>query len=220
MAAHIIDKGIPTTHLLSQVLVSKYADHQPLYRQQQIYARAGIDLPRSTLADWVGRCGMELRPLVECLREALKQQAVLHADETPVAMLVPGKKRTHTSYVWAYATTRYADIQGVVYDFRPSRAGKEARDFLEGWQGKLVCDDYSGYKASFAQGITEIGCMAHARRKFHDLHVANQSPIAEKALRTIASLYEIEREATKLDHDARCKLRQNKAKFILDKIRQ
>ncbi len=127
VAPHLIDKGIPTTNLLSQVLVSKYADHLPLYRQQQIYARAGVDLPRSTLADWVGRCGVELSPLVERLREALKQQPVLHADETPVAMLAPGKKRTHTAYVWAYATTRFADIQCVVYDFQPSRAGQLRR---------------------------------------------------------------------------------------------
>jgi transposase len=217
---HIIDKGIPTTNLLSQVLIAKYADHLPLYRQQQIFARAGVDLPRSTLADWVGRCGVELTPLVESLRDALKQQAVLHADETPVSMLAPGNKRTHTAYVWAYAATRYADVQGVVYDFRPSRSGKEARDFLEGWKGSLVCDDYSGYKASFSQGVTEIGCMAHARRKFHDLHVANQSTIAEKALHTIALLYDVEHEAAELDHDTRRQLRQDKAKPILDQFRQ
>jgi transposase len=220
VAPHLIDKGIPTTSLLSQVLVSKYADHLPLYRQQQIYARAGVELPRSTLADWVGRCGVELTPLVERLHEVLKQQPILHADETPVAMLAPGKKRTHTAYVWAYATTRFADIQGVVYDFRPSRAGQAARDFLKGWKGKLVCDDYSGYKAGFEQGMTEIGCMAHARRKFHELHVANQSPIAEKALRYIALLYDIEREAVKLNHQARQQLRRDKAKPILDKLRQ
>jgi transposase len=220
VAPHIIDKGIPTTNLLAQVLISKYADHLPLYRQQQIYARAGVEVPRSTLADWVGRCGVELTPLVERLREVLKQQPVLHADETPVAMLAPGKKRTHTAYVWAYAATRFADIQGVVYDFRPSRAGQAARDFLEGWKGKLVCDDYIGYKAGFEKGMTEIGCMAHARRKFHDLHVANQSPIAEKALRYIALLYDIEREAARFNHPARQQLRQDKAKPVLDKLRQ
>ena len=168
----------------------------------------------------MGRCGVELTPLVEQLRDALKQQAVLHADETPVPMLAPGNKRTHSAYVWAYAATRYADVQGVVYDFRPSRSGKEARDFLEGWKGNLVCDGYSGYKASFSQGVTEIGCMAHARRKFHDLHIANQSPIAEKALRTITLLYDIEREAAELDHDTRRQLRQARAKPILDQLRQ
>jgi len=139
VAAHIIDKGIPTTGLLAQVLISKYADHLPLYRQEQQFARSGVTIPRSTLADWVGRCGVELQPLVDALREQLLEQTVLHADETPVAMLAPGKQRTHKAYVWAYAATRYSAIQGVVYDFRPSRAGKESRDFLADWRGKLVC---------------------------------------------------------------------------------
>ncbi|HEX4938583.1 MAG TPA: IS66 family transposase, partial [Candidatus Kapabacteria bacterium] len=98
--AHVIDKGIPTTGLLAQVLVSKYADHLPLYRQEQIFARAGLHLPRSTLADWVGRCGVELQPLVDALRAELLTHTVLHADETPVAMLAPGKKQTHRAYVW------------------------------------------------------------------------------------------------------------------------
>ena len=218
VAPHIIDKGIPTTNLLAQVLIGKYADHQPLYRQQQIFARAGVALPRSTLADWVGRCGVELTPLVEALRQELKTHAVLHADETPVAMLSPGKKQTHRAYVWAYAATRFAPVQAVVYDFRPSRAGKEARQFLAGWTGKLVCDDYSGYKAGFAEGITEMGCMAHARRKFHDLHVANQSPIAEKALTYIGVLYEIEREAAQLSNNVRQRLRQDRARPVIDKL--
>ena len=143
---------------------------------------------------------------------------VLHADETPVSMLSPGNKRTHRAYVWAYATTRTAPIQGVVYDFRPSRSGKEARAFLADWRGKLVCDDYSGYKASFGQGVTEIGCMAHARRKFHDLHVANQSPIAADALKTIGRVYDIEREAVDMTADARRTIRQKQAKPILDKL--
>jgi len=219
VAPHIIDKGIPTTGLLAHVLVSKYADHLPLYRQQQIFARAGVELPRSTLADWIGRCGVELRPVVELLRSELTRQPVLHADETPVAMLAPGKKRTHTAYVWAYATPRYAEVQGVVYDFRPTRAGKEVRDFLAGWSGKLVCDDYAGYKAGFTEGITEIGCMAHARRKFHELYVANQSPVADKALRYIGVLYEIERDAADLTPDARQRLRQERARPVLEQLR-
>ncbi len=111
VAPHIIDKGIPTTNLLAQVLVGKYADHLPLYRQQQIFARADVALSRSTLADWVGRCGVELTPLVEALRQELKTHPVLQADETPVAMLSPGKKHTHRAYVWAYAATRFAPAQ-------------------------------------------------------------------------------------------------------------
>lgn len=219
VAPHIIDKGIATTNLLAQVLISKYADHQPLYRQQQIYARSGVDLPRSTLSDWVGRCGLELTPLVERLCEVLREENVLHADETPVSMLALGQKKVHRAYVWAYASTRFSATQGVVYDFRPSRSGQAARDFLKGWSGKLVCDDYRGYKASFKQGITEIGCMAHARRKFHDLQVASQSPIAAKALETIGLLYDIERESAEVDCETRQKVRQARAKPIMDKLR-
>ncbi len=114
-------------HLLTHVLVSKYADHQSLYRQNQIFQRAGIDIPRSTLADWVGRCGVELAPLVEALKTAIISQSVLHADETPVKMLVPGEKKAKKAYVWAFATTRWSDVQAVVYDFQPTRAGEVAR---------------------------------------------------------------------------------------------
>ena len=220
VAPHIIDKGIPTTGLLAQVLVAKYADHLPLYRQQQIYARSGVELPRSTLSDWVGRCGVELMPLVERLQGILKTHAVLHGDETPVSMLAPGKKKTHKAYVWAYSTTRYSRIQGVVYDFCPTRAGSAMRAFLDGWSGKLVCDDYRGYKASFGLGMTEIGCMAHARRKFHDLYVSNDSPIANQALQSIGLLYDIEREAATMDTQSRQRLRQEKAKPLLNKYRE
>jgi len=200
------------------VLISKYADHLPLYRQEQRFARAGVSIPRSTLADWVGRCGVELQPLVGALRDVLLQEAVLHADETPVAMLAPGKKCTHKAYVWAYASTRYSAVQGVVYDFQPGRAGKAARDFLADWQGKLVCDDYGGYKAGFANGITEVGCWAHARRKFHDLHVANKSQIAEQALAYIKDLYLIERELTALAPEERQPQRQERSKPIIDHL--
>ena len=215
VAPHVIDKGIATSELLAHVLVSKYADHQPLYRQQQIFNRAGVEIPRSTLADWVGRCGVELRPLIELLRDELLKQPVLHADETPVAMLAPGKKKTHTAYVWAYASTRYSDIRAVVYDFRPTRSGKEARNFLQSWKGKLVCDDYAGYKAGFAEGITECGCCAHARRKFYDLYLSSKSPVAEAALKYISTLYDIEREAADMTPEQRYALRQEKSKPLL-----
>ena len=214
--AQVIDKGVPAAGLLAQVLVAKYGDHLPLYRQEKIFARAGVEIPRSTLADWVGRCGVALQPLVNALREALHQQAVVHADETPVAMLMPGKKKTHRAYVWAYASTSFSKLNTVIYDFAPSRSGEHARAFLRGWQGSLVCDDFAGYKASFGQGITEIGCMAHARRKFYDLHVANQSQLAASALEHIGKLYDIERAAKDLDDTSRLKLRQSKAKPILD----
>ncbi|MPW24123.1 IS66 family transposase, partial [Paraburkholderia sp. CNPSo 3157] len=180
---HVIDKGIPTTGLLAQVLVAKYGDHLPLYRQERIFERAGLAIPQSTLGEWVGVCGVRLQPLVDALRDALLQQGVLHADETPVQMLVPGKGKTQRAYVWAYATTQFADVRAVVYEFADSRAGEHARTFLGKWRGKLVCDDYSAYKAGFELGITEIGCVAHARRKFFELHANHKSQVAEQALK-------------------------------------
>ncbi|RMT35654.1 Protein TnpC1 [Pseudomonas syringae pv. spinaceae] len=156
--AQVIDKGIPTAGLLAHVMIAKFADHLPLYRQESIFGRAGLTIPRSTLAQWVGVTGMQLQPLVDALRDVVLGQQVIHADETPVQMLAPGSKKTHRSYVWAYATSQFSDSAAVVYDFSPSRAGEHARNFLQGWKGKLVCDDFGGYKASFELGVTEITC--------------------------------------------------------------
>lgn len=214
--AQVIDKGIPTAGLLAQVMIAKYADHLPLYRQEQIFGRAGLAIPRSTLANWVGVCGVQLQPLVNALREVVLEHNVVHVDETPVQMLAPGEKKTHRAYVWGYATTTTAPISAVVYDFSPGRSGEYARNFLGDWKGQLVCDDYSGYKASFALGVTEIGCMAHARRKFYDLHITNKSVLAEQALRYIAALYEVEREVRDLEPDARRRIRQEKAAPLMD----
>ncbi|WP_404326443.1 IS66 family transposase [Cobetia sp. UIB-001] len=218
MPAQIIDKGIPTAGLLAQVLIAKYADHLPLYRQEQIFARAGVAIPRSTLAEWVGTCGVRLQPLIDALREVLLNEPVLHADETPVPMLAPGKKKTHRAYLWAYATTPYAGLKAVIYDLSEGRGGQHARDFLGKWRGKLVCDDYSGYKQSFANGVTEIGCMAHARRKFVDLHVAGKSQIAGQAIELIGQLYQVEREVQSLSAEERQRLRETKAKPIADAL--
>lgn len=214
----VIDKGIPTAGLLVQVLVAKYADHLPLYRQERIFGRAGLELPRSTLAEWVGACGVQLQPLLDALRNTLLEHDVLHADETTVSMLAPGKKKTHKAYVWAYCTTPFSDLKATVHDFAPSRAGEHARTFLGDWQGKLVCDDYAGYKAGFGNGITEIGCMAPARRKFYDLHEASKSELASKALEYIGGLYEIERETRDLPPDKRQEIREAKARPIADAL--
>jgi biotin carboxyl carrier protein len=165
MPAYVIDKGIASAELLSHVLVSKYADHLPLYRQRQIFLRAGIDLSRSTLSDWIARCGVELEPLADALKQVVQQQRVNHADETPVTTMQLGddEKKPKKGYVWAYATTQYNPVQAVIYDFQPSRSGQHAEEFLKGWQGHLVCDDYSGYKACFRSGqVIEVGCMAQA----------------------------------------------------------
>ncbi|MFM9928419.1 IS66 family transposase [Variovorax sp. H27-G14] len=220
--AQVIDKGIPTAGLLAQVLVAKYADHLPLYRQESIFARAGMALSRSTLAEWVGACGVQLQPLVDALKDEMLRHSVLHADETPVAMLAPGKKKTHRAYLWAYCPGVFEDLKAVVYDFAPSRAGEHARAFLQQdsqpWRGKLVCDDFSGYKASFAQGVTEVGCAAHARRKFFDVHANTKSAVAEQALRYFGELYEIEREVRALDTHERLRLRQEKARPLADSL--
>ena len=216
--AHVIDKGIPTTGLLAQVLVAKYHDHQPLYRQEGIFPRGGVAIPRATPAPWGWARGRQLPPLVAAMRQALLQSAVLHADETPVAMLAPGKGKTHRAYLWAYGTTQYESLRVVVYDFAEGRSGTHAREFLEGWRGKLVCADYAGYKALFAEGVTEIGCLAHARRKFHDLWANHKSPLAEEALTLFGALYEVEELARELDADDRQRLRQLRSKPVADTL--
>ena len=218
--AQVIDKGIPTAGLLAHVMVAKFADHLPLYRQEKIFGRAGLIISRSTLAQWVGQTGVQLQPLVDALREAVLAQDVVHADETPVQMLAPGEKKTHRAYVWAYCTTPFSALKAVVYDFSPSRAGEHARNFLGTWNGKLVCDDFAGYKAGFEQGITEIGCMAHARRKFFDLHVADKSQLAEQALHSIGGLYEVERQAKDMSNEDRWRLRQKVAVPIAGKLHE
>jgi len=217
MAPHIIDKGIPTCGLLAHVMIAKYVDHLPLYRLEKIFGRAGLAIPQSTLADWVGTCGVQLQALVDALREELLTHRILHADETPVAMLKPGKGKTHRAYIWSYCTTSFDAVKAVVFDFAESRAGQHARDFLgiddagQGWRGTLVCDDFAGYKKGFELGIAEAGCLAHARRKFHELWVTNRSTIAEEAIKYFGLLYDIEREVADLDVDERRRMRQEKA---------
>ena len=224
MPAYVIDKGIASPELLTHVLVSKYADHLPLYRQRLIYQRAGVDLSRSTLSDWLGRCGVELEPLANALKEVVLQQQVIHADETPVTFMQLGdqEKKPKKGYVWAYATTQYNPIQAVIYDFQPSRSGQHAEDFLQDWQGHLVCDDYSGYKARFKSGqIIEVGCMAHARRKFHELHVTGKSQIAEQALVLMQKLYAIEaelRQATINTAQQRYDYRQQHSQQVMQQL--
>lgn len=232
MPAHIIDRGLATPGLLAHVLVAKYADHLPLYRQESIYERAGCPLGRSTLAQWVGQCGVHLQPVVDVLKAALLAQPVLHADETPVGLLDPGSGKTHRAYLWAYGSTVYAPVKAVVYDFATSRSGAHARAFLghepghkpgdgtrdelerppDPWRGTLVCDDYGGYKALFVgdSGVREAGCLAHARRKFHELWVSHKSPLAAQALVHIQGLYALEREGSVLSVPERERLRRER----------
>jgi transposase len=214
----IIDKGIPTAGLLANVLVAKYVDHLPLYRQSGIYGRAGLAIPDSTLAQWVGVCGVQLQPLVDALSQELLAQPVLHADETPVAMLKPGNGKTHRAYLWSYCSTSMSAMKAVVFDFAESRAGRHAGEFLDHWRGTLICDDFAGYKALFRQGIIEAGCLAHARRKFHELYVNHKSQIAEEALKLFGVLYDVERQVQDLDTGERREVRQRLGKQAADTL--
>ena len=216
----IIDGGMAAPGLLTWVMVSKFMDHLPLYRLEQIAARSQVPLARSTLAEWVGRVGVALQPLADRLAELLRKRSVLHADETPVPQLDPGNGKTKKAYLWAY---RSNDLELgppiLVFDYQPGRHGVHARNFLEDWQGHLMVDDYAGYKALFAEGVTELGCLAHARRKFFDLYAANQSPVAAEALRRIGELYDVERQAQGMNPAGRLRLRQTEAQPKLASLR-
>jgi transposase len=223
VAPHIIDKGIPTAGLVAQVLVAKYADHLPLYRQETIFERAGLAIPRSTLAQWVGSAGVQLQPLVDAMRDDLLRRRVLHADETPVAMLDPGAGKTKRAYLWSYCSTSFDRERLVVFDFAEGRAGRHAMEFLghpsdQAWRGALVCDDYAGYKALFTQGISEAGCLAHARRKFHELWANHKSTLAQQALALFGQLYDVEREVADLDAERRRSIRQERAKPVANAL--
>lgn len=228
VAPHVIDKGLPTAGLLAQVLVAKYLDHLPLYRQEAVFARAGHLIARSTLAAWVGECGAQLQPLVDALTQELLRQGVLHADETPVAMLKPGAGKTHRAYLWSYCTTSFNPMKAVVFDFADSRGGQHVRAFLglpgtasqPGWRGKLVTDDFGGYKACFELGVTEVGCMAHARRKFHELWVHHGSAVGEQALKFFGELYDVEREVGDHDSAKRLDARRRRSQPLADALHQ
>jgi transposase len=218
MAPALIDGGMATPGLLAWILISKFGDHVPLYRIEQMAARSGVPLAQSTLGDWVGRTGFHLTPLWERLKALLLARSVLHADESPVQQLAPGKGKTHKAYLWAYcANTLDHGPPLVLFDYQSSRAGRHVRAFLGEWRGSLCVDDYAGYAALFRVEqdnpvpCIELGCMAHARRKFYDLHQANQSPMAAAALRHIQGLYAIEDEARTMSITDRQALRLEKA---------
>ena len=216
MPAQVVDKGIPAPGLMAQVIVAKHDDHLPAYRQEEIYARSGVRVPRSSITSWIGIGGVWLQPLAAAIRAAVLKQLVLHADETPVAELKPGAGRTHRAYVWVY---RSAQLPLVVYDYRGSRGGEHAREFLRGWSGTLVVDDFSGYKALFAGGaIREAGCWAHARRKFFEAHKLTQSALAAEALERIGALYRLEQEIGELDEGERLRRRRQHSQPLLDAL--
>ena len=218
-----IERGRPGPGLIAHVLVSKYADHLPLYRQSGIYERSGIDLERSTLADWVGRSSALLAPLVEALRKDVMSSDVLHGDDTPVPVLAPGAGKTKTGRLWTYVRDGrpHADMRAsaAIYFYSPDRKGEHPSAHLKSFKGTLHADGYAGFNAIFEKGaVTEAACWAHVRRKFFDEYESKQAPIAKEALDRIGALYAIEAEARGKPPDERRRLRQEKSKPLLDDL--
>jgi transposase len=220
--SRIVEGGIPTEALIAQVLVSKYADHLPLYRQAQIYARQGIQLDRSTLADWVGRAAWYLRPLRDHILERLRRSQRLFADETTAPVLDPGRKRTKTGQIWAYACDDRpwggSDPPMVAYVYAADRKAARPEMHLQDFAGILQVDGYGAYTALARrhQQIRLAFCWAHVRRKFYEL--AESSPVAADVLRRIASLYAIEDEIRGLSADERCDARAQRSRPIVDDL--
>ena len=206
--ARLIEGGMPTEATVAHVVVAKYADHLPLYRQAQIYARQGVRLDRSTLADWTGRAAFLLRPIHERLLQTLKASPKLFADETTAPVLDPGRGRTKTGQLWAYARDDRpwggTDPPAVVYVYAPDRRAARPMAHLADFTGVLQVDGYGGYRTVAAKGAVRLAfCWAHVRRKFYDLAAAGPAPIATEALNRIQKLYEIEADIRGLTPDAR-----------------
>lgn len=213
----VIDGGLPAPGLVAHTLVSRFVDHLPYYRQEEINARSGVHTPRSTLASWSGRGGAALQPLFEAQREFVLGSAVLHADETPVDLLDPGAGKTKKAYVWAYARSGFNELCGVVYDFCLGRGAQYPAAFLKGWSGTLVRDEFKGYESVLKiEGRKAAGCLAHARRKFDELIKVNQSPVALEAVRRIALIYRIEADVRNWPDKDRLALRQAQARPLWD----
>jgi transposase len=219
-----IARGLAGPGLLAHVLVAKYADHLPLYRQAQIYARQGIELDRSTLADWVGDCSRLLTPLVEALGRYVVDTPKLHADDTPVPVLDPGRGKTRTGRLWTYVRddrpAGSTDPPAVLFRYSPDRKGERVQAHLKRFQGMLQADGYAGFDGLYADGhMLEVGCWAHVRRKFYDFHLNTQSPVAAEALRRIGELYAIEEEIRGRLPEVRASVRRARAGPLLDDLK-
>ncbi len=219
-----IARGLAGPGLLAHILVSKYADHLPLYRQAQIYARQGVELDRSTLADWVGQSSRLLRPLVEVLGQYVLGAQKLHADDTPVPVLEPGRGKTRTGRLWTYVRddrpSGSTDPPAVLFRYSPDRKGEHPRAHLKSFAGVLQADAYAGFDELYVDGrILEAGCWAHVRRKFYDIHVNQPSPLAAEALRRIGELYAIEKDIRGHLPEERARVRGARAGPLLDALK-
>jgi len=221
--ARLIEGGLPTEATVAHVLVGKYADHLPLYRQAQIYERQGIQLDRSTLADWVGRAAFHLRPIRERILANLRSSAKLFADETTAPVLDPGRGRTKTGQLWAYARDDRpwggTDPPAVAYVYAPDRAASQPIAHLVGFRGVLQVDGYAGYRALAQKSDVSLAfCWSHVRRRFYERFVADASPIAAEALQRIALLYAVEKDIRGRSPDQRRAARQERSRPVVAEL--
>jgi transposase len=222
-ASRPIERGLAGPGLLAHVLVAKFADHIPLYRQSTMYAREGMELERALLANWVGGAGALLRPLVDALRRHVLAATKLHADDTPLPVLAPGNGKTRTARLWTYVRDDRASGDStppaVWFAYTPDRKGEHPQAHLANFSGILQADAYAGFNAIYESGqVLEAACWAHARRKFYDLHAARPSALTTEALRRIGELYAIEDSIRGKPPDERCTARQQHAKPLLDDL--
>jgi transposase len=219
-----ISRGLAGPGLLAHVLVAKYCDHLPLYRQAQIYAREGVELERSTMADWVAGCFHLLEPLVEALARHVMAADKLHADDTPVPVLEPGRGRTKTGRLWTYVRddrpAASTEAAAVLFRYAPDRKGERPRQHLKPFSGILQADAYAGFGHLYGERIQEAACWAHARRAFYEMHQASDSPVAAEALERIGRLYDIESEIRGRPPDERAAIRQARAGPLLESLRE
>ena len=217
-----ITRGKAGAGLLAHVLVAKFDDHLPLYRQSEIYAREGVDISRSTLADWVGQASQLLTPLVDQIKAHVFSGDRIHSDDTPVSVLEPGKGSTKTGRLWVYVRDGrgYQDHTppAVAYAFSPDRKGDHPKAHLATFSGVLHADGYAGYKKLYGNRITEAACWAHVRRKIHDVVKIKPSPLADETLARIGALYDIEARIKGMPPDERLAIRQEHARPVVDAL--
>jgi transposase len=220
-----IERGMAGASVLAHVLISKYCDHQPLYRQSQIYAREGVELSRSTLAEWVGQSSALLQPLVDAVGRHVLSAQKLHADDTPVPVLCPGKGTTKTGRLWVYVRDDRpcGDKRppAVWFRYTPDRKAAHPQQHLKPFKGVLQADAYAGFNALYERvqsPLLEAACWAHARRKLYDVYRATDSPIAREALERIGALYHVEEQIRGRSPTERQAIRQARAGPMLEEL--
>ena len=221
-----VERGMPSAHLLAHVLVSKYADHLPLYRQSGIYARDGMELPRSLLANWVGKCSSLMQPLIDAIERHVLAGSYLHADDTPVPVLDPGRGKTRQGRLWIYLRDERphgSDIPpAALYRYSPDRKGLHPQTVLKDFTGHLHADGYAGFNKLYGPGnqpVREVACWAHVRRKIHDVYEKTGSKLAKEALDHIGHLFDIERQIINKPPDDRLAVRQAHSLKQLDETK-